>query len=313
MGNRYIILLLFLFAFCGCNKIPNQSVFEPIDAQKLNSLFQKDSTFTELYEDLSEDLADFNEIEKAKYHDVTYKGLYEMYQFINDTAQIGPLRNNWQHEWEAKFGDCAAKADSLILIWENKKKEYSLSRFVKIEFAELDKEYYSYSHDIKNVNFGFRVTPIDGPIEQLMFNYKYSAKINKTYGEEHRCICTSPIYYSKVLYWEASYSDEKQLKDKTSMEFIRDYDIDIEVTSVRKDGHNYSVNDLNIPSSIQRVLDIDNKYHPFLKELYIDDMITDQINSDYKGLSDYMEEKIEELLKKKYPREFALMQYIDKR
>ena len=311
MKRLCLFYSLALLCIVGCNSVPKQSVFEPIDAKKLNALFQKDTVFTSFYEDLMDEISDFNEIEKAKFHDVTYNGLFSMYQYARDTSKVGPQYRKWEKEWKELFGDCADKADALIAEWQQKKIDNSLSRFVSIEFSVLDKDYYSYSHDVKNVNFGFKVTPLDGPIEQFKFTYRYSAKIDKVYCEKHSCICTSPVSYPQTKYWELGYSDEKRLKDKTTSEFIRDYDIDIEVTSVRKDGHNYSIDDLNIPSTIEKVLDLSDGEYPYLRSYYTDKMITDQINPAYKGLSSYQSEQLQEVLKKKYPREFALMDYID--
>lgn len=313
MRRCFLISTILTITLVGCNRVPNQSVFEPINTKKLNALFQKDSSFIEFYEELTDELSDFNEIEKAKFHDVTYRGMYSMYSYLRDTTKTAPLSKKWKKEWEELFGDCADKADKLVAEWRAKKEENSLSRFIQVEFSELDKDYYSYSGDVKDVNFGFRITPLQGPIEQFKFTYRYSAKIDNVYGEKHSCICTSPVFYPQTKYWELGYSDEIKLKNKTTSEFIRDYDIDIEVTSVRKDGHNYSIDDLNIPSSIEKVLDSSEGEFSYMKDYYIDKMIIDQINPSYKSLVDYQLEQLKEVVKKKFPREFALMEYSDNR
>lgn len=278
MKLKFILLVAISLLFCSCNKIPKQSVFEALDSKQLASITTKDSLFIPFYEFIQEGTEDFNEIEKTRYNDITYRKLYSMVEYAQDSTKMNPLREQWGNEWEDKFGRYESKADSVIQYWQQYLKDNSLDRFVKIEFSAIDKDYYTYHYEVKDVDFAFKLTPLQGEIEQLRFNYRYTAKLNDIrYAEKHTCLSTSPFSKSVVRYWEAEYEDEKLLKNMTSTDFIRDYNIVFDITEVRKDGVNYSVDDLNIPESIADLFDMDSVQSPALYQLYKDEVQSDII------------------------------------
>lgn len=310
MKVRGFILLVTVVCLYSCNPVPNKSVFITLTSDELAPVIKRDTHFIRFYEAVKKAVDGFSEIEKAKFNDITYQSLYRISQFSYDTAKVNPLQRQWEQEWDEQYGGYAEKVDSVLDYWADYKASKSLDRFIKVEFAVIDKDYYSYSYEVKDVNLGFRLTPLQGTVEQVKFNYRYSAKIDDFYGEKHRCICTSPISSSVLRYWEVDYSDEKRLKSVSTSEFIRDYDIAIEVTDVRKDGVNYSIDDLQIPSSVREVWDTDQGKYPNLYAARKEDIITALLCPTYKRKYAYVDGKMGELLKKKYPRDYAFYEYI---
>ncbi|MDL2320036.1 hypothetical protein LJC45_02760 [Alistipes sp. OttesenSCG-928-B03] len=191
------------------------------------------------------------------------------------------------------------------------KRDNSLDRFIQVEFAKLNKEYYYYSSEVKDVEIGFMLTPLLGEIEQIKFNYRYSAKIDDFFGEKHRCICTKPISSPRVMYWELEYSDEKRLKSTSTTEFLRDYDIAIEITDVRKDGINYSIDDWNIPTSVLKTLNTDSSRFPYLYESYKEDIIRELLCRDYTDEYSYASSQYDLLIKAKFPNESVFLDYLN--
>ena len=161
---------------------------------------------------------------------------------------------------------------------------------------------------MKEVNLGFRLIPVNGRIEQVKFNYRFSAKINSYYGERRNCISTTPFSSPVVRYWEVNYSDEQTLKNLNTESFKRDYDIKVEVTDVRKDGINYSINDLNIPSSVSSYLDDETG---ILADYYRNEIIEDLLCPEYKRSYEYTLDKWDELMAEKFPRQQAFMKLIE--
>ena len=255
-----------------------------------------------------EGVKSFNEIEKAKFNDITWSKIYTMYKFSSDTLKTNPLFEQWRQEWDDKFGKYNEQVDSVITYWKDYKEKNSLDRFVRVEFAEIDKDYYSYSYDVKEVNLGFRLIPVNGRIEQVKFNYRFSAKINSYYGERRNCISTTPFSSPVVRYWEVNYSDEQTLKNLNTESFKRDYDIKVEVTDVRKDGINYSINDLDIPSSVSSYLDDETG---ILADYYRNEIIEDLLCPEYKRSYEYTLDKWDELMAEKFPRQQAFMKLIE--
>lgn len=314
MKCRFLSLIASGLLLCSCNHIPNNSVFEPIDTKKLASIMKRDTLFISFYEGIREETENFNDIEKARFNDITYRRLYAVFEFLSDTNEMNPIRRQWAKQWEDTYGMYGAKADSVIGYWTQYKKDHSLDRFVKIEFAGLDKEFYSYSNDVKNVNFAFKLTPLQGKIDQIRFNYRYTAKINDVnYAEKHNCILTSPFSVPVTRYWEAEYSDEKRLKYTSSSVFRRDYDICFEITEVRKNGRNYSVDDLKIPETVEAVLDTDSVKYPYLYNTYKKDIVTNLLCPDYQEEYVFTSNRTRDLLQKKFPKEAAFMEYMDQK
>lgn len=307
--KKIVFALLACALFCSCNSVPNQSIMEPIDYKELGDIIKKDSSFAFFYFWLQGDIEGLSDIDKARFKDVTYRKLYSLFKFSNDTTKINPLKEKWTDEWNEIYGGYGAKGDSAINYWIKYKEEHSLSKNVKIEFVSLDKTYYRYINAIESVNFAFRLTPLQGGVDQIRFNYRCAPKINDVkYAEAHNCIYTKPFDSPIVRYWEADYSDRSRLEHVSTDEFIRDYNIVFEVTEMRKDGVNYSIDDLNIPASVVALLETDSVKNPYLYNIKKETLIKEVVSADYKGCSEFVSEQLSSLLKKKFPNEYEFVE-----
>lgn len=211
MTRNYTLVLLVPFILVSCSSIPSKSIMDPLGTNELATIIKKDTLFEKFYTTVTKQVEKLSDIDKAKYSDITYSSFYDLYKFMNDTNQTKLLAKKFEAEWNDKYSKYGNKVDSVMEYWKTYIAENSLSRYVSIEFDHLDKEYYSYSHDVKEVHFAFKLTPKDGAkIEQIKFNYRYSAKINDYRGERNPCISTSPFSSSVVRYWKVDYSNEKR-------------------------------------------------------------------------------------------------------
>ena len=311
MKPHLFALVVAALALAGsCSNIPNTSIFDPIDAKTLAKISETDSLFANLYGELRDDVKDFNEIEKAKFKDITYRDCYELDAFYRDTAAHRPLYDKWTAEWNEFYSGYDVQADSIITFWRNYKKEHALSRYVTVEFSAIDKDYYTYSYEVKDVDLCFLLTPVDGPVQQVKFRYRYSAKINRAYGDWHNCITTDPFSSPVRRYWAVDYSDEKTLKNESTYSFLRDYDIEIEVTDVRKDGINHNISDAKAPSAVESALTCDPDAHPYLYSYYRDQAIKESLCSSYESLDNYISERFDEVVKAKFPRLYEMREYV---
>ena len=311
-SNCILCFLVSVFMF-SCNKIPNKSIFNELTADELAEIIKVDPSFIDFYEELKEELDDFNEIEKAKFIDITYRNMYDYYGFLSDTVLWATYYEQWDREWESQYAIYEEKVDSVLNYWREYQASHSLSRYVDIKFAEIDKEYYTYSSDVRNVNVGFKLTPLQGTVEQVRFRYRYSEKINSYYGEWINCLTTDPFSREVTRYWEVDYSDERRLKNLSTYSFIRDYDIQIEVTNVRINGRNYSEDDIVIPKSVKTIFGTDPVRYPYTYENQRSAVITELLCPSYVDQLDYTFKMSDIILKEKYPREFTLMEYLEDR
>jgi hypothetical protein len=298
---KRLSLLIFGLAIIlsSCSNISDKSVSEKLSTDELSKAIKSDTLFTNFYENLRKSVDEMDDIKKAKFNDVTYRRLFKYYKFLQDTTYWKPKSENWEKEWEKDFGVYTTKADSTLNYWKKYLSENSLDKYVKIELANIRKEYYDYIGGLKEVNLGFRMTPLQGTVEQIRFNYGYKAKIHgdNNYYEKHKCIETDPLYSSRIGYWEVGYSDKDKFSGKNVETFLRDYNMYIEVTQIRKDGVNISIDDVGVPEEVSKCLEVEKDY-PTLFELYKEDVVKKIINKNYLGKWEYINKKADEIREK---------------
>lgn len=295
--NRLSLLILGLaIIFSSCSNISDKPVSDKLSTDELSKSIKSDTMFTSFYENIRKSVDEMDDIKKAKFNDVTYSRLFEYYKFLIDTTYWKPLSKKWEKEWEREFGIYSTKADSTIDYWKKYLAENSLDKYVKIELANISKEYYDYIGELKEVNLGFRMTPLQGPVQQIRFDYGYKAKIHgdDKYYEKYRCIETDPLNSSRIGYWEVDYSDKDKFAGKNAETFLRDYNVYIEVVEIRKDGVNMSTADFAIPKEVTECLEVEKEY-PTLFEIYRDDLIKNLIRKNYIGKWEYSNKKAEEI------------------
>ncbi|HNX06011.1 MAG TPA: hypothetical protein PKL96_00355 [Bacteroidales bacterium] len=299
MKKLLFLIFLVVIILSSCNKIPDKPVAEKLSTDELSKAIKSDSLFSDFYEDLRQGVDEMDDIKKAKFNDVTYRRLFKYFKFLQDTTYWKPLSEKWEKEWEKDYGVYLPKADSTLKYWKNFMEENSLNKYVKIELAQINKKYYDYIGELKEVNLGFKLTPLQGAIEQICFNYGYIAKINDDtkYYERNNCISTTPFSSPTIRYWEVSYTDKDNFAGKNVETFLRDYNLYIEITSIRKNGENLTTEDYNIPKEVTECLENETEY-PALFEFYKDDLIKNLIKKDYIGKWEFIDKKANEIREK---------------
>lgn len=299
MKRLSLFILGLAIIFSSCRKISDKPVSEKLTTYELSKAIKSDTMFTSFYENIRKIADEMDDIKKAKFNDVSYRRFFKYYKFLRDTTYWNPLYENWKKEWQKDFGTYSIKADSTINYWKKYLTENSLDKYVKVELVNIDKEYYDYIGELKEVNLGFRMTPLQGPVQQIRFDYGYKAKIHgdDNYYEKHRCIETDPLHSSRIGYWQVDYSDREIFGGKNVETFLRDYYMYIEVVEIRKDGVNISTADFSVPEEVSKCLEAEKDY-PNLYDLYKDDIIKNLIKKDYIGKWEYENKKAEEIQEK---------------
>nr|WP_319998890.1 hypothetical protein [uncultured Draconibacterium sp.] len=300
MKNLFYLLIFTAF-LASCNSPLNKPIVEPLTVEELHSVSQKDTAFIEFYEEIQKFRQSFfaEDINQVKYGDISYKQLQEYIAYRTDTTFTKPIIEKSTAEWNAKFGNYEHKLDSLKNYWQKYIDENSLMSYVTIEFDHINKEYYSYNNDVKNINLALKLTPLKGTIQQVSFTYKIKSKLQSNESEniyssifdDNRgsCILTSPFSKPVVRYWEVNYTLEKKLKYMSTAEFKRDYDMTFDVSKIRVNNNNISEDDLLVPKVVEDYL----RY----PSLYEDDVIKYFFNPNYVSNWQYTAKAIENELK----------------
>jgi hypothetical protein len=297
MKKAYLIFFAVAFMLSGCSNISNKPIFEKLSADELSKAIKSDAQFADFYTLVRDEADKLSDIKKATYKDITYRRLFKYVKFTEDSLYWNPMQEKWKNEWENVYGIYMVKADSVINHWKKYLEENSLDKYVEIDLARINKEYYTYSYDLKEVHLGFRLTPLQGTIEQIHFNYRYKPKINQTYTRQN-CISTSPFPSPIIKYWEVSYSERDNFAGENVETFLRDYDLIIEVTRIRKDGVNIDKSDFNIPEVVSDYL-LFGETLDFMKEYYKEKIIKEQIYKGYLKQREYYEEQADVIKEKR--------------
>lgn len=283
----------------SCSHGMNKRIIEPLSVSDLRANM-KDTTFTDFYSDVQE-ISQWifaSDVRQAKYGDITYKRFKKYIKHAQDTVYFGKRKKVWKEDYNKLYPDYSRQVDSIMNHWRAYKENYNMDSYVTIEFDELWKEYYSYSGGIKNVNIGFKITPLRGKIDQLIFRYEMKTKVSNdgsiSIWNAHRCVASSPISSPRTLYWEADYADEKRLQVLSSADVKRDYDFNIKLVNVRVNGENFEDKLNEIPAPVRKALE----YCTDGDNWYEDDIIRLLINPDYKDFYDYTRPLTEAEMKK---------------
>ena len=310
-NNLFLSSLLALLTLIGCNRIPDKSVFESLNVEELKTAITYDTSFASTYKYIKylRDSIITSEIDRVKYVDLTYKRVHRLMKFSADTNFFKTARKKMDEEWVMKYGKYKVKIDSISDYWKKYKLDNSLDQYVKIELVRLQKQYYEYIGGIKDVQLGFKLTPLKGAVQQLRFAYRLEAKINEPRDEENSylsvselldksyCLSTSPFSAPVIRYWDANYRNKTILEGKTLEALIRDYNILIEVDEIRIDGRNLSMEDLNIPKSVEHHWEYEKKEN--LQDLCTKDIVKEILNEEYIPQYQYRIQETERILRKK--------------
>lgn len=297
---RKFLILIVAAVVCSCsNNGLEKPITEMLTVDELKANIKEHSEFADFYEGVKEirDWVLMDELNQAKYGDITYERLWKYGLRLRDTTFTASIWANIRTEYDAIYPDHTSKVDSIMNHWINYLEENKLEKYVRIEFDELDKEYYSYSGEVRDVNIGFKITPLKGTIQQLVFFYNMKPKI-KNDGEfdiisSHSCLASSPINSTTTLYWQADYSDEKRLKYMTTAEVKRDYDFIFKIIKVRVGGVNIDEKADAVPHSVHMALEYGAEYNNF----YSDDIIKEFIDKDYISFREYASPKYEKVIR----------------
>lgn len=325
MMKNLLFALICLFLLSSCSGPIDKPIFEKLSLDELKQITKNDTLFEETYKlvEYTKDSVLLKDIDRVKWSDLTYKRVHNIVELMMDTAFYANVKKVYGEEWDKKYKKYTNSADSLSNYWKQYKKDNSLDQYVSIELAKVNKEYYSYINELRDVNLGFRLTPLKGPVDQLEFSYLIRSKISSdsSYSpsvysimNKRRCLMSRPLTKERVLYWEANYSDRDIFSNRNLSSFLRDYNIFIEVDKVRVNGVNHSLDDLNIPKCIENHWEYENHNNEYLRDLYVDDIVKEFFYKDYVNRNSYILKGYSKDIKSKDSLASAFVElYLDKK
>lgn len=313
---KLIQILIFSCLLYSCSNPLDTSILNPLEVKDLKKVLQNDSTFEKLYTEIQmfrESISN-DELQEVKWVDLTYQSIIDYNDFKMDTSFWIPIHEENLKLWKNEHDTIgfSVKVDSISNYWKNYFNENDLSRYVKVELVDLDKVYYS-SGGLRYVNLGFRLKPLKGKLDQVIFSYDLKPKItddensNSIYSgifDRNRCLYSRPLSYTKTSYWKCDYSDENILENKSLSSLKRDYNLNIVIEEIRKNGVNYDKDDIDIPFLIEQLWEEEQKSKSYMYDYYRKKIYKEYIDNDFKESWEYLDDLSNKIIQEKFPLEF---------
>jgi hypothetical protein len=292
--------------------------------EEINTISQKDTLFKDFYKmmEMIRDSVLVSDVDKSEYINLKYKDYLDLNEFYLDSTYWNGMDDSLEERWNEKYKGTKDQIDSIIQFYNKRYENNKLDNYLKIELDRVNTNYYSYSIGVKDVQLGFKLTPLKGEIQQLVFYYSLTPKINENKDDSllgnllkdlNGCRSMTPFSRPITRYWTVGYSLEKELSGSTKDEVLRDYNLEIHIDRIRTNDMNLDSDDSKLPYEVEQY----NKYEdsPFMRELYEEDISEEFLNKKYLSVSNFKQEvrdsivnsnekfkKINDLYKKYYER-----------
>ena len=297
------ILVLFLTA---CGSIPNKPITRTLTKEELQKAVDKDSTFKKTYEIIKARtiLGALTDPSINKYRTLTYKRVHKFIRFAGDSVYFNNLLSNAEKQWEKEYSHYYPQVDSLSEQWRIYIDELAPKNFVSIEAVGMEKEYYSYIHEVKKIFLQFRIRPIKAQVSDIYFGYAFRKKDSDSTKQFSRydktwCRETGTITSTYTGSWAVSnHALEQVLKEISFEDFINEYEIVYFVDKLKKDGEEISLKELRkeVPPEIRGYWAHENKPN---RDIYVKSIVENIFKEPYITKDEYLLDiKRKELRKK---------------
>ena len=288
-------MLILLTGLSSCNKPINKFVTEPIPIDELKIIIEKDTLFEFTYKAAQKiresKLTD--DVEKAKWSDMTYKRVHDIALFYRDSNAQKKYTPQIKKDWEWKYGKHLIKADSISEYWKKYLRDNSIDNYAKIELF-----------DIQESKVGLKVTPLKGTIDMISIYYSFIKKEEK---EEILSFEKHPSIYKRksFLYalpktdkpkiiWEKDDEFKDILNNKLLEEVLDKYVFKFKISFIDVTGVRYEnvLLKRDVPSDVKGMIanESDNMF-----EFYRAKVIQEYVSSDFIRFDKYKFAKIDSI------------------
>ncbi len=310
-------VLLFVLGLASCNSPLKKSVIEPLEIKDLKDIIEKDTLFEFTYKAIQEirDAKLTDDVEKAKWSDMTYNRVHKMVQLYSDTLVQSKYTVKIKSDWNSEYGLYLPKADSISNYWKKYKEERSLDNFVKVDLFDIKTE------DNRFTYVGFKITPLLGPIDKLDIDYVFIKKGNKkNLSEYDKFTITNErsmsyrihdkVPESKIM-WKLDYRNDDILKNKILEEVLKEYNFEFRLNSITKNGIWLSKHLTEIPNHIKWMLE--SKEGSYMYQYYREDVVKEFIYKDFISYNRFKSSKIDSIAKTIDPKVIEFLELKDKK
>ncbi len=305
-------VLLIVLGLSSCNSPLKKSVIEPLEIKDLKNIIEKDTLFEFTYKAIQEirNLKLTDDVEKAKWSDMTYNRVHKMFQLYSDTLAQSKYTGKIKSDWNSKYGFYLRKTDSISNYWKKYKKEKSLNNYVRIELFDIQTE-------DKRVKIGFKITALKTPLKEVSFDYIFIDKSEKEKIKEwdkYPILNDNTVSYNRFeniseskVYWKGDWRNQDKFEDKILEEILKKYVFKLKLNSISNNGVTIYESDIKIPYSIERMLETEDD---FMYEYYREDVVKEFINSEFVRYDKFKNIKLDSIARKIDPKAIEFLELI---
>ena len=305
-------VLLIVLGLSSCNSPLKKSVIEPLEIKDLKNIIEKDTLFEFTYKAIQEirNLKLTDDVEKAKWSDMTYNRVHKVFQLYSDTLAQSKYTGKIKSDWNSKYGFYLRKTDSISNYWKKYKKEKSLNNYVRIELFDIQTE-------DKRVKIGFKITALKTPLKEISFDYIFIDKSEKEKIKEwdkYPILNDNTVSYNRFeniseskVYWKGDWRNQDKFEDKILEEILKKYVFKLKLNSISNNGVTIYESDIKIPYSIERMLETEDD---FMYEYYREDVVKEFINSEFVRYDKFKSIKLDSIARKIDPKAIEFLELI---
>lgn len=305
-----LLVLGFILGLSSCNSPLKKSVIIPLEIEDLKKIIEKDTLFEFTYKAIQKirDLKLTDDVEKAKWSDMTYNRVHKMFQLYSDTLAQSKYTGKIKSDWNSKYGFYLRKTDSISNYWKKYKKEKSLNNYVSIELFDIQTE-------DKRVKIGFKITALKTPLKEVSFDYIFIDKSEKEKIKEwdkYPILNDNTVSYNRFeniseskVYWKGDWRNQDKFEDKILEEILKKYVFKLKLNSISNNGVTIYESDIKIPYSIERMLETEDD---FMYEYYREDVVKEFINSEFVRYEKFKNIKLDSIARKIDPKAIEFLE-----
>lgn len=304
-------VLLVVVIFSSCSSPLKKSVIEPIEINDLKDIIEKDTLFEYTYKAIQK-IRDAkltnDDVEKAKWSDMSYNRIHKIVQLYSDTLAQSKYTDKIKSDWNSKYGELDTKFDSVINYWKKYKIDNSLEPYVKVELFDVKTDERGYA------SMGFKITPLKGELDRLKFKYEFNKKSDEkksSYNDDYWIVAINDRISKSIIFWEFDPRNDDKIKNKLLDEVLDEYEIDIEISEIKKNGVKLSIYDFEVPVTIRIYLD--KEEDGLMLEYWKENIIKEYLTDNYVRYSSFKSSKMDSIVKTIDPKVIEFLELTDKK
>ncbi len=256
--NSIILFVVTLLISCSQSK----SVNEELSLDEIASMVKKDSLYATVIEqaELNRKILAQDVVKKSKYNDLTYDEYYKYLKTITDSSfnqvVLELAKENEARYRERILSEHKGAIDSTLAEFKKQIDKMDPSRFFKLKFEELKKEYYR-SGNVRKVMIGIRLMPLSEKLHGGSFEIQVldNSQNKKISSGEYKFLNSSKG--KTVMYLRPDYSLVRLFKNLSTEEVSKNYTFKFRAIDAQIGGKTFDPSSVRIPRIYRMCMKLD--------------------------------------------------------